>query len=65
MIATLVLTFLNLIGIFYSLTVLLLGFLLPLYCNRIDIYVSKNYAEILAALLWVRLWNSTMSSFDV
>jgi hypothetical protein len=65
MITILVLAIFNLFGILHSVTILLLGLLLPFYCHRIDIYVSKYYAEVLVGLLWLRLWNSTFSSLDV
>lgn len=65
MIITGILTVFNLIGIFHSLTVLILGLVLPLYCIQIDISIPKYYFHVLSILLWFRLWSTTLSSVDV
>lgn len=65
MIITGILTIFNLFGIFYSLTVFILGIALPLYCIQLDISMPKYYFPVLAILLWFRLWNTTLTSADV
>lgn len=65
MIIASVLTIINFFDRMYPFTIFLLGLIFPLYCHRIDVYVSKYYSEVLAVLLWVRLWTQTFSCLDV
>lgn len=65
MMLILLFSLLNFCGILYSVTVLLFGFIMPCYCRSQDIYVSQYYFEVLAFLLWLRLWDNRFTTLDV